>query len=128
MKAAEARLAQARYEAERARKRLVTTAGALQYRLRPATIVSQAKEGVVEKSRELAEDAIQAVKDRPAAVSGVVAAITLFLARGPIWSAILSLRDGRDGDDDIVTADLGSTDENYDLTAPAVDRTEGANA
>lgn len=131
MTPAQERLAGALVGARQARKRLMTTVGALQYRLRPATIASHAREGVKEKGRELAEDAIQVVKDRPVAVSGVAAGIALFLARGPILSAISNLWNRREpSDPSIVTADLDTHDENYDLTAPAVDwsKKEGASA
>lgn len=121
----------ARGEAERARKRFMTTLAALQYRLHPKTIANHAREGVKEKSRDLAEDAIQAVRDRPAAVSGVAAGIVLFLARKPLWSAISDLWSDREPvDESIVTADLDMHDENYDLTAPAVNwpKKQGASA
>lgn len=116
----EARLAQAKFEAEQARKRLVATAEALQVRLKPANLANNAWEGVREKSGELAEDAIQAVKERPVKASSVAAGIALFLARDSIWSAVSSLWNRRKPAEDEVTADLDSHDENYDLTAPAV--------
>ena len=113
-----AKLTQARREAELAKKRLIATAGALQYRLKPGVLAGTAIEGMRDKGEELAEDAIQAVKDRPIKVSGVLAGIGLFLARNSIKSAIRSLR-GRKHEDYVV-ADLEDHDKNYDLTAPAV--------
>ena len=82
-----ARLEQAKIESERARKRVASTLGALQHRLRPATLANQAWSGVREKGSELADDAVQAVKERPIASSGLLAAFALFLAREPILSA-----------------------------------------
>lgn len=127
MKPAEARLAQAKYEAEQARKRLAATTGTLQHRLHPSTLASNAWDGVREKSGELAEDAIHAVADRPVKVSGIVAAVALFLAREPILSAIRSW--WRSDDEYLVTTRIDTTDENYDITAPAVTASmEGVNA
>jgi hypothetical protein len=81
----------ARREAEAARRRLTATMSELQQRLKPATLATNAWEGVKDKSGELADDAVQAVKARPVAVSAVLAAVTLFLARAPIKSAVTSL-------------------------------------
>ena len=86
----------ARREAEAARRRLTATVGELQQRLKPATLATNAWEGVKDKSGELADDAVQAVKSRPVAVSAVLAAVTLFLARAPIKSAVSSLFSGDD--------------------------------
>jgi hypothetical protein len=93
-----AELIRARSEAERARRRLSATAAELQQRLKPGTLASSAWEGVKDKSGELADDAVQAVKGRPVAVSAALAAFTLFLARAPIKSAIASLFSDDEGD------------------------------
>jgi hypothetical protein len=77
----------ARSEAELARRRLSTTLGDLQTRLSPGTLASNAWEGVKDKSGELAEDAVEAVKSRPVASGAVIGAVLLFLARSPIKSA-----------------------------------------
>jgi hypothetical protein len=81
-------LTRAKSEAEQARRRLAATLAELQARLKPATLASNAWEGVKDRSGELADDAVQAVKGRPVAVSAALAAFTLFLARAPIKSAI----------------------------------------
>jgi hypothetical protein len=81
----------ARRRSEEARRRLIGTAGELQQRLKPKTIATNAWEGVKDKSGTLADDAMQAVKARPVAVSAVLAAFTLFLARSPIKSAVSRL-------------------------------------
>ena len=86
-----AEITRARTEAELARQRLSHTLGELQTRLKPGTLANNAWEGVKDKSGELADDAVQAVKSRPVAVSAVLAAVTLFLARAPIKSAVSSL-------------------------------------
>ena len=127
------RIERARMESERARKQLASTMGALQHRLRPATLMSSAWDGVREKSEALAEDAVQAVKDRPLAFSGVGAAVLLFLAREPIRRAIAGLwpakEDDVQEDEDMITAHLADANDQYDLTAPTVERTryKGAN-
>ena len=91
----------ARREAEAARRRLAATMSELQQRLKPATLATNAWEGVKDKSGELADDAVQAVKARPVAVSAVLAAVTLFLARAPIKSAVAGLlsSDGEEPDE-----------------------------
>ena len=84
----------ARQEAELARRRLAGTAAELQQRLKPGTLASHAWAGVKDKSGDLAEDAVEAVKARPVAVSAALAFFTLFLARAPIKSAVGRLLDG----------------------------------
>ncbi|HEX8533997.1 MAG TPA: hypothetical protein VF662_07505 [Allosphingosinicella sp.] len=130
MKKPDADLARAQYEAIQAKKRLASTAAALQYRLKPGTIVNNAWEGVRDKSSVIADDALQAVKDRPAAASGVVAAIAIFLVRHPLWRAATRLVSRRGEDEGIVKTNLDGYDKNYDLTAPTVERSayEGVSA
>ena len=74
----------ARIEAERARARLMETARELQERLSPAVLAQNAWEGAKSKGADLAEDAVDAVRRRPAIAGGVAAAIALFLAREPL--------------------------------------------
>src|SRR5215213_6252416 len=83
----------AKRDAELARRQLATTASELQQRLRPGTLAGNAWAGVKDKSGELADDAVEAVKARPVAVSAALAAFTLFLARAPIRSAVGRLFD-----------------------------------
>ena len=78
----------ARRDADRARRQLAYTIGALQHRLRPANLMSSAWDGVKEKSGAVADGAIEAVKARPVMLSGVVAAVALFAAREPIRALI----------------------------------------
>jgi hypothetical protein len=114
------RIERARIEAGRAKKRLSSTLGALQYRLKPATLANDAWNGVKEKSGELGGTALQAVKDRPVTASGVVAGLVLFLAREPLWSVVSSYFGKEKADEGFVTADLHTNDEKYDLAAPPV--------
>jgi len=117
----------AKQEAERARRRLAATAAELQQRLKPGTLASNAWEGVKDKSGEMAEGAVEAVKARPVPVAAAITAFTLFLARTPIKSAVSWFFSGSDDDEDLVTVRVDEGDENYDLTAPIAARTsEGA--
>jgi hypothetical protein len=74
----------ARIEAERSRARLMATAQQLQERLSPRTLARDAWQGAKGKGADLAEDAVDAVRARPIATTGIVAAITMFLAREPL--------------------------------------------
>lgn len=77
-------VAASRIEVERARGRLMSTAHELQERLSPRTLAGNAWQGAKEKGADLAEDAVDAVRARPLATGGVIAAITMFLAREPL--------------------------------------------
>jgi hypothetical protein len=123
-------LEQAAAEVERSKRQLASSLGALQYRLKPGTLMNNAWEGVRDKSGEVADNTLQAVKNRPATVSGIIAAIILFLVREPLWRLIVDLfSGGAEEREDTIQADLDH-DENYDLTAPSVTRSrpEGVNA
>lgn len=87
-------IAAARIEAERARAHMMTTAHELQERLSPKTLARGAWEGAKEKGADLAEDAVDAVRTRPIAATGIVAAITLFLAREPLMDLASRLMNG----------------------------------
>ncbi|MFL6740639.1 MAG: DUF3618 domain-containing protein [Sphingomicrobium sp.] len=77
-------VAAARIEAERCRARLIGTAEQLQQRLSPKRLTKDAWEGAKDKGADLAENAVDAVRSRPLAATGVVAAVGLFLARKPL--------------------------------------------
>ena len=87
-------VAAARIEAERARGRLMETARELQERLSPGTLAQNAWQGAKEKGADLAEEAVDAVRRRPAIAGGVVAALALFLAREPLIDMAGKLADG----------------------------------
>ena len=90
-------IAAARIEAERRRARLMATARELQDRLSPSTLAKGAWEGAKTKGADIAEDAVNAVRSRPAVASGVVAAIALFLAREPLIDLAGKMADGVTG-------------------------------
>ena len=77
-------VAAARIEVERSRARVMTTAHELQERLSPRTLARGAWEGAKEKGADMAENTVDAVRARPFATTGVLAAITMFFAREPL--------------------------------------------
>ena len=87
-------VAAARIKAEKARAQLMATAHELQQRLSPAVLAQNAWEGAKSKGADLAEDAVDAVRKRPAIASGIVAALALFLAREPLMDAAGKLAGG----------------------------------
>ncbi|MFL6760630.1 DUF3618 domain-containing protein [Sphingomonas sp.] len=74
----------ARAEVDRSRARAMATAHELQERLSPKVLAKGAWQGAKEKGADLAEDAVDAVRSRPLTATGVVAAVTMFLAREPL--------------------------------------------
>jgi len=74
----------ARSEVDRSRARVMATAHELQERISPKVLARDAWEGAKDKGANLAEDAVDAVRARPLAAGGVVAALTIFLAREPL--------------------------------------------
>jgi hypothetical protein len=83
-----AEIAAARAEVDRTRARLMDTAHELQERLSPKVLAKGAWEGAKEKGADLAEDAVDAVRSRPLTTTGVVAALTMFLAREPLMDLV----------------------------------------
>lgn len=84
----------ARAEVDRSRSRVMATAHELQERLSPKVLARDAWQGAKEKGADMAEDAVDAVRARPLAAGGVVAAITMFLAREPLMDLAGKLIDG----------------------------------
>ena len=123
-----AEILQARRRAELARRGALATATELQRRLKPSTIASNAWEGVTDKAAGVADGAVEAVKSRPVAASAAVGAITLFLARQPLRSAVSWLF-SKKPDENLVTTRLDNKDGQFDLTAPIAEReTQGVSA
>jgi hypothetical protein len=90
-------VAAARAEVEQRRASLMATAHELQFRLSPRTLARGAWQGAKEKGADLAEDAVDAVRSRPIAATGLVAALTMFLAREPLIDLAGKLVDGAKG-------------------------------
>lgn len=74
----------ARIQAEQAQHRLVAHLQELGQRIAPKTLARDAWAGAKSKGADLAEDAVDAVRTRPVAATGIVAALALFLAREPL--------------------------------------------
>jgi hypothetical protein len=84
-------VAEARRKAEQARSKLwarfdelVDYGQALQRKLEPSHLARDAWDAAKNKSVDLAEDAVDAVRKRPVAATGAVAALALFIAREPL--------------------------------------------
>jgi hypothetical protein len=90
-------VAAARIEAERSRARLMTTAHELLERVSPKTLARDAWQGARAKGADLAEDAVDAVRARPVASGGAVAAVAIFLARHPLMDLAGKAWDGMSG-------------------------------
>ncbi|WP_309601395.1 DUF3618 domain-containing protein [Sphingomonas sp.] len=88
-----ARIIAAEADVAEAREALIDTARELQQRLQPKTLAREAWESAKVKGADLAEDAVDAVKRRPVATGGVIAAIAMFLARDPIKDGVSRLYD-----------------------------------
>ena len=78
------RIEAARIEVDRSRAQLLVTAKELQTRLEPGKLTRDAWQSAKEKGADLAEEAVDAVRKRPYAAGGAVAAIALFIAREPL--------------------------------------------
>ena len=78
------RLAAAELAAASARERFLDSFHALLHHLEPKRLAKGLWEDAKVKGADLAEEAVDAVKARPVAATGVVAALALFLAREPI--------------------------------------------
>jgi ElaB/YqjD/DUF883 family membrane-anchored ribosome-binding protein len=74
----------AEFEVDRARTRLLATLNELSNQFQPHRLIQEVWEKAKDKGADLAEDAGDAVRARPLAATGVVAAITMFLAREPL--------------------------------------------
>ena len=83
----------ARIEVERSKAEMLGTAKVLQQRLQPGKLTRDAWESAKEKGADLAEDAVDAVRKRPYAAGGAVAAVALFIAREPIMDLFGKLTD-----------------------------------
>ena len=94
------RIIQANGEVERTRATLIDTARELQQRLQPKTLVREAWESAKNKGADIAEDAVDAVKRRPVATGGIIAAIAMFLAREPIKDGVSRIYDAMTSDDE----------------------------
>ncbi|MES2903786.1 MAG: hypothetical protein V4696_06330 [Pseudomonadota bacterium] len=87
------RLLAAQANVAEAREALIDTARELQQRLQPKTLVRDAWESAKVKGADMAEEAVDAVKRRPVATGGILAAVAMFLARDPIKDGVRNIYD-----------------------------------
>ena len=104
-----------------AKARLDSTLVAVQQRARPGNLATEAWDGVREKSSDLADGALQAVKKRPATVSLALGALALFLARDPLKRAVTRLIAGEEEDDGVVTTTIDTDNRKFNAAAPIVE-------
>ena len=93
-------LEQAKRNAVTARATLDSHVAALQLRLRPAHLANEAWDGVKDKSADLADGALEAVRKRPGVVAAALGALGLFMAREPLKRAAIRLISGANDDQD----------------------------
>jgi hypothetical protein len=116
------RVEQAKRNAMMARRRLDSTLVAVQQRLRPGNLAGEAWDGVKDKSADLADGALSAVRKRPAAVSMAVGALAVFLAREPLKRAVTRLfSDGEAEEDGRIVTRIETQDARFNASAPIVD-------
>ncbi len=94
------RIIAAKASVDEAREALIETARELQLRLQPKTLAREAWESAKIKSADIAEDAVDAVKRRPVATGGIIAAIAMFVAREPIKDGVSRIYDAMTSDDE----------------------------
>lgn len=113
---------QAKRDAVQARARLDSTLEALQQRLHPRQLANDAWGGVKEKSGDLAENALGAVKQRPAMVGAALTAAALFLARRPLLDAARrAFGTEPESEDGAITVRIDGETETYLAAAPTID-------
>lgn len=91
---AKARAEEALEQVMRSFHELVAAAEDRVQQLTPSHLMRDAWESAKDKGADLAEDAVDAVRSRPLATTGVVAAIALFLAREPLMDLASKLAGG----------------------------------
>lgn len=82
---------------EQARSQLFATIATIAAMLEPKKLVHEAWESAKVKGADLAEDAVDAVRRRPVAATGIVAALAMFLAREPLRDGLSRLASKRPG-------------------------------
>lgn len=113
------RVEQARRNAVMARRRVDSTIGALQHRLRPGNLAGEAWDGVKDKSADLADGALSAARKRPAMVSAAIGALALFLAREPLKRAVSRfVSDGEDEENGLVMTRIETDDARFNESTP----------
>ena len=91
MSAADIRIAAARGEVAARRAALLATIDEIKARLAPKAVAQNAWEGAKDKTADVAESTLTAVKERPLLTAGVVAGTGAILARKPLFALIARL-------------------------------------
>ena len=91
------RIKSAEFEVDRTRARLLATLNEVSRQFEPHRLMEEVWEKAKDKGADLAEEAVDAVRARPFAATGVVAAVTMFLAREPLMDLAGKLVDGAKG-------------------------------
>ena len=91
------RIKSAEFEVDRTRARLLATLNEVSRQFEPHRLMEEVWEKAKDKGADLAEEAVDAVRARPFAATGVVAAVTMFLAREPLMDLAGKLVDGANG-------------------------------
>lgn len=84
----------AELEVDRTRGRLTASLQELSRQFAPHRLMEEVWEKAKDKGADLAEDAVDAVRARPYAATGVVAAIAMFIAREPLMNLAGKLVNG----------------------------------
>ena len=112
---------QAKRNVGMAKRRLDSTLVAVQQRLRPGNLAGEAWDGVKDRSADLADGAMQAVKKRPAVASAMVGALALFIAREPIKRAVTRLVSSNEAENGRVVTRIDTDNSRFKASAPIVD-------
>ena len=124
MSGTEADVRAAQAQAERAKRDFSNTLHELQSRLSPKRIASDALHSVTSGGTHLAGGAVHAAQSRPIAASGLLTALLVLLARGPLLSLLNRLLGRGARPDTVHTGSKLTHDENFTITAPVLDATE----
>lgn len=89
------RIAEAEAEVERAKQAVVGTVREITQQFEPHRLIREMWEDAKDKGAGLAEEAVDAIRARPLASTGVVAAIAMFLAREPLIDLAGKLTGGK---------------------------------
>ena len=119
----------AKREAVQARQRLDGTLVEVQERMKPANLAGEAWDGVKDKSADLTDAALGAVRKRPVAVSMALGAFALFLAREPLKRTVTRLFADEQEEDGRIVTRIETQGSKFKSTAPIVDASvkEGVN-
>ena len=96
MSAADIRIAAARGEIAARRAAFLATIDEIKARLAPKAVAHTAWEGAKDKTGEVAEATLAAVKERPLLTAGVVAGAGAVLARKPLFALVARLFEERE--------------------------------